>query len=334
MLILSSRKLKKHCGKTFNKYNWSVHIKGEEQMFKKIIMVTVILSALCVLRCFAASELIKIDGSSTVFPITEAVSEEFQISGGGAKVMVGIAGTGGGFKRFCRGETDISNASRPIKAKEIDACKEGNIKYIEIPIAYDGLAVVVNPKNTWVDHLTTSELKTIWEPGAQGVVTKWSQVRSGFPDMEIDLFGPGTDSGTFDYFTEAINGKAAASRGDYTASEDDNVLVEGVGSEEGGLGYFGIAYYEQNKDKLKLIPIDAGKGAITPSKTTVMDGTYAPLSRKLFIYVSNKAIQRPAVRKYVEYYIQNAATLAEEVGYISLPSDMYDEDLTKLQAFK
>jgi phosphate transport system substrate-binding protein len=322
------------CGKFFkNKYNWSVH-KGDDQMIKKIVMVTAVVCTLGVFRCFAASDLIKIDGSSTVFPITEAVSEEFQTSGGGAKVMVGISGTGGGFKRFCRGETDISNASRPIKAKEIDACKEGNIKYIEIPIAYDGLAVVVNPKNTWVDHLTTSELKTIWEPGAQGVVTKWSQVRSGFPDTEIDLFGPGTDSGTFDYFTEAINGKAAASRGDYTASEDDNVLVEGVSSEEGGLGYFGIAYYEQNKDKLKLVPIDAGKGPITPSKTTVMDGTYAPLSRKLFIYVSDKAIQRPAVRKYVEYYIQNAATLAEEVGYISLTSGMYDEDLTKLQAFK
>ena len=197
-----------------------------------------------------AADLIRIDGSSTVFPITEAVAEEFGKTGGG-KVMVGISGTGGGFKRFCRGETDISDASRPIKDTEKALCKSNGVEYIEIPVAFDGLAVLVNPANTWVNSLTVDELKSIWEPEAQGVVTKWSQVRGDFPDVEIRLFGPVTDSGTFDYFTEVINGKSGKSRGDYTASEDDNVLVEGIASEKNGLGYFGIAYYEQNKDKLK-----------------------------------------------------------------------------------
>lgn len=282
---------------------------------------------------FAAGDLIKVDGSSTVFPITEAVSEEFQTNGGNAKVMVGISGTGGGFKRFCRGETDISDASRPIKAKEIDACKESNIEYVEIPVAYDGLSVVVNPKNTWVDYLTVAELKKIWEPSAQGTITKWSQVRSSFPDEPISLFGPGTDSGTFDYFTEVVNGKVSASRGDYTASEDDNVLVEGVSSEKGALGYFGVAYYEANKEELKIVPIDGGKGKITPSQETVKDGTYSPLSRQLFIYVNSKAVQREAVRKFVEFYIENAPALVEEVGFIPLNSEEYDKALEKFQAF-
>ena len=217
-----------------------------------------------------AADLIRIDGSSTVFPITEAVAEEFGKNGGG-KVMVGISGTGGGFKRFCRGETDISDASRPIKDTEKALCKSNGIEHIEIPVAYDGLAVMVNPANTWVDSLTVDQLKRIWEPEAQGFITKWSQVRSGFPDEEIRLFGPGTDSGTFDYFTEAINGKSGKSRGDYTASEDDNVLVEGIASEKGGLGYFGLAYYEQNKDKLKLVAIDNGNGPVKPSLETVMN---------------------------------------------------------------
>jgi phosphate transport system substrate-binding protein len=284
-------------------------------------------------RAFAAAELIKIDGSSTVFPITEAVSEEFQSHGGGAKVMVGISGTGGGFKRFCRGETDISDASRPIKAKEVDACKEGNITYVELPMAYDGLSVVVNIQNTWVDHLTVAELKKIWEPSAQGVVTKWSQIRSSFPDEPISLFGPGTDSGTFDYFTEVINGKAGSSRGDYTASEDDNVLVEGVSSEKGAIGYFGLAYYEQNKDKLKVVPIDGGKGPVEPSMITVKNGSYSPLSRPLFIYVNSAAVKREAVRKFVQFYLENAPGLVEEVGYIPMKSEEYDQTKNKFQSF-
>jgi len=243
--------------------------------------------------------------------------------------MVGISGTGGGFKRFCRGETDISDASRPIKDKEKVACKESGIQFVELPVAYDGLAVMVNPKNTWVDHLTVAELKKIWAPESQGVVTKWNQVRDSFPDEPISLFGPGTDSGTFDYFTEAVNGKAGSSRGDYTASEDDNVLVEGIATEKGAVGYFGIAYYEQNKDRLKIVPVDDGKsdngdGPIEPSTETVMDGTYQPLARPIFIYVSVASAQKENIRKYVEFYLDNAPGLVEEVGYIPLQDESYE----------
>lgn len=292
----------------------------------KLILST--LMAVSVALPVLAADIIKVDGSSTVFPITEAVSEEFGKTGGG-KVMVGISGTGGGFKRFCRGETDISNASRPIKSTEKTACKESSIDFIELPIAYDGLAVVVNPKNTWVDYLTVEELKKIWSPDSQGTVTKWSQVRDGFPDEPIVLYGAGTDSGTFDYFTEAINGKSGSSRGDYTASEDDNVLVEGVGSEKGGLGYFGLAYYEQNKDRLKIVPIEDGKsengeGPIAPSMETVMDNTYQPLARPIFIYVSAAAAEKANIAKYVEFYLDNATELVEEVGYIPLQPESYE----------
>jgi len=286
---------------------------------------------------YAKAEVVKVDGSSTVFPITEAVAEEFQKSSGGIKVMVGISGTGGGFKRFCRGETDVSDASRPIKASEISACKEGGVEYIELPVAYDGLAVVVSKDNDWVDSLTVKELKKIWEPDAQGVVTKWSQVRSAFPDENLALFGPGTDSGTFDYFTEAINGKSGKSRGDYTASEDDNVLVEGVSSEKGGLGYFGLAYYEANKNKLKLVPVDDendgnGSGPITPSSETVMNSTYQPLARPIFIYINAAAAKKEYVRKFVEYYLKNAAGLVEEVGYIPLQDESYDAALKRFES--
>jgi phosphate transport system substrate-binding protein len=278
-----------------------------------------------------AADLIRIDGSSTVFPITEAVAEEFGKTGGG-KVMVGISGTGGGFKRFCRGETDISDASRPIKDTEKALCQSNGIEYVEIPVAFDGLAVLVNPANTWVDSLTVNELKRIWEPEAQGFITKWSQVRSGFPDEEIRLFGPGTDSGTFDYFTEVINGKSGKSRGDYTASEDDNVLVEGIASEKNGFGYFGIAYYEQNKDKLKLVAIDNGDGPVKPSLETVMNDTYKPLARPIFIYVSKPAVKNNnKVKKFVEFYLQNAAPLVEEVGYIPLASQDYEQQLASFQ---
>ena len=276
-----------------------------------------------------ASAIIAIDGSSTVYPITEAVAEEFQKANTNDRVTVGISGTGGGFKRFCAGETDISDASRPITKGEDDACAAKGIKYVELPVAYDGLAVLVNPKNTWVDHFTVAELKKIWAPDSQGKVVKWSQVRAGWPDRELHLFGPGTASGTYDYFTEAINGKQGASRGDYTASEDDNVLVQGVSTDEGGLGYFGYAYYEQNKNKLKLIPVDDGrddngKGPILASPDTVRDGTYQPLSRPLFIYPKTTALDRPEVKGFVEYYLKEGPSLVEQVGYIQLGDRGYE----------
>ncbi|OHB56686.1 MAG: hypothetical protein A2173_01785 [Planctomycetes bacterium RBG_13_44_8b] len=282
------------------------------------------------------AKIIEIDGSSTVYPITEAVAEEFQKLYRDVKVVVGISGTGGGFKRFATGETDISDASRPIKSKEADLCKRNGIEYIELAIAYDGLAVMVNPENKWVDFLTTTELKKIWEPNSQNVVTKWSQVRAGFPDKEIRLFGPGTDSGTFDYFTEAICGKSGASRGDFTASEDDNVLVQGIAFDTAALGYFGLAYYEQNADKLKIVPIDDGddsngKGAIIPSQETVREGTYRPLSRPIFIYVSTKSLAKNEIMDFVEFYIKHAPELSKEVGYIPLPDEMYKNSLEKLQ---
>lgn len=307
-------------------------------MKRSIGLIMAVVLGVCAFNqeVMAATKLIKVDGSSTVFPITEAVAEEFQKQYPGIKVMVGISGTGGGFKRFGRGETDISDASRPIKPKEVELCKENNINYIELPVAYDGLAVMVNPKNTWVDYLTVKELKKMWEPAAQGTITKWSQIRSGFPDKEIRLFGPGTDSGTFDYFTEAICGKSAASRGDYTASEDDNVLVEGIASDPQALGYFGLAYYEQNKDKLKIVPIDDeddanGKGPIKPTLDTVKDSTYQPLARPIFIYVSTKASQKEEVQKFVEFYLKNAKELVSEVGYIPLPDEAYEAALERFQ---
>ncbi len=294
-----------------------------------LIFLTAIIVMLAAKLALAADP-VKVDGSSTVFPITEAVAEEFGKTGGG-KVIVGISGTGGGFKRFCRGETDISDASRPIKPKEIDACREGGVQYLELKVAFDGLAVVVNPQNTWVDYLTVEELKKIWEPGAQNVIMKWSQVRGGFPSEDIQLFGPGTDSGTFDYFTEVINGKADSSRGDFTASEDDNVLVEGVASSEGGLGYFGLAYYEENMDRVKVVPVKGKGDAVVPARDTVLNGTYAPLSRPLFIYVNKESLRtKPVVAKFVRYYLENAPALSEEVGYVPLPQSEYEAGLSKI----
>lgn len=285
----------------------------------------------------ASAELIKVDGSSTVFPITEAVAEDFQKAKKGAeKVTVGISGTGGGFKKFCRGETDISNASRPILKKEMEACAKEGIKYIELPVAFEGLTVVVNPQNTWVKSMTVAELKKLWEPAAQGTITKWNQINPAWPDASIKLFGPGADSGTFDYFTEAIVGKAKSSRGDFTASEDDNVLVQGVSRDKNGLGYFGMAYYEENKKKLKAVPIveKEGKPAVLPSFDTVKNGTYQPLSRPIFIYVSNKAYDRPEVREFVEFYIKNAPKLVKEVKYVPLPDSAYKLALENFKARK
>jgi phosphate transport system substrate-binding protein len=275
----------------------------------------------------AAEKIVKIDGSSTVYPITEAVAEEFQNSKKGAiKVTVGISGTGGGFKKFCRGETDISEASRPILQKEMDACKEAGVQYIELPVAYDALSVVINPKNDWIKSMTVEELKKMWAPAAQGSVKTWKQVNSAWPDKPLKLFGPGADSGTFDYFTEAIVGKAKSSRGDFTASEDDNVLVQGVSSDIGGLGYFGYAYYEANQGKLKAVPIvaKAGAPAVEPSPETVMNGTYQPLSRPLFIYVNATAAAfKPEVKEFINFYLANVPQLAKEVKYVPLPANEY-----------
>ena len=274
------------------------------------------------------SGMIRVDGSSTVFPISEAMAEEFKRANPKVDVSVGISGTGGGFQKFCRGETDISDASRPIRATEMEACQKGGIEFIELPIAYDGLAITVNPKNSWATSMTTAELKTLWEPGAQGKVTRWSQVRKGWPDREVHLFGAGVDSGTFDYFTEAINGKEKASRGDFTQSEDDNVLVQGVGGDELALGFIPLAYVEQNKDKLKSVPVDDGKadngnGPISPSFETVRDGTYQPLSRPLFLYVARKAADRPEIQKFVESYFTQP-DVVREVGYVELTPEIYD----------
>ncbi|MBL8491097.1 MAG: PstS family phosphate ABC transporter substrate-binding protein [Rhodocyclaceae bacterium] len=276
-----------------------------------------------------AQALVKIDGSSTVFPITEAVAEEFQKSKKGAvRVTVGISGTGGGFKKFCRGEIDISDASRPILKKEMDDCKAAGIKYIELPIAFDALTVVMNPKNTFLKEIKVSELKTIWEPAAQTKVTKWNQVNAAWPDQNLKLYGPGADSGTFDYFTEAVVGKAKSSRGDYTASEDDNVLVQGVSRDAGGLGYFGFAYYVENKDKLKAVPVINSKGkAVLPSLETVIDGSYEPLSRPIFIYVNAKAVDRPEVKEFVEFYLKHGGKLAKEVKYVPLSDADYKHAL-------
>ena len=271
---------------------------------------------------------IQIDGSSTVFPITEAVAEEFQKANPGVRVTVGISGTGGGFQKFCRGETDISDASRPISTSEIDACRQAGIDYIELPVAYDGVAIVVNPKNTWASHVTVAELKRLWAPEAQGKVTRWSHVRTGWPDREIHLFGAGVDSGTYDYFTEAIVGKAKSSRGDFTSSEDDNVLVQGVSGDEAALGFLPLAYVEQNKSALKLLAVDDGRadngdGPVTPSAETVRNGTYQPLSRPLFIYVSRRAADRPEVQRFIEQYFASQE-LMREVGYVELTPEIYD----------
>jgi phosphate transport system substrate-binding protein len=273
---------------------------------------------------FAAGPIVTVDGSSTVFPITEAVAEEFQKDKKGAvKVTVGISGTGGGFKKFCRGEIDISDASRPIKKSEMEDCAKAGIKYVELPIAYDALTVVIHPQNTWAKNLTVADLKKIWEPDAQGKITNWSQVRPDFPDVPLKLYGPGTDSGTFEYFTEAIVGKAKASRADYTASEDDNTLVQGVSRDKGGLGYFGYAYYAENTKKLGAASIDGGKGPVLPSEKTVEDGTYVPLARPIFIYVSEKALEKPEVKEFVDFYMKNAPKLVKEVRYVPLPASIY-----------
>lgn len=283
------------------------------------------------LKALAGGAIIKIDGSSTVFPITEAMAEEFQTAEKGAtKVTVGISGTGGGFKKFCRGETDIQDASRPIQASEMEVCKQAGIKYLELPVAYDAIAIVVNPKAKWLEEITVEELKKMWSPEAQGKITKWNQVNPKWPDAPIKLFGPGTDSGTFDYFTEAIVGKSKSSRGDYTASEDDNVIVQGVSQDINSLGYFGLAYYESNKSKLKALKIVGGEKSpqknkgVLPTKETVENSSYFPLSRPIFIYINEASLKKSEVKRFTEFYINNATTLVPSVKYVALPKKIYD----------
>ncbi|HEY8380251.1 MAG TPA: PstS family phosphate ABC transporter substrate-binding protein [Nannocystis sp.] len=273
---------------------------------------------------------IEIDGSSTVYPITEAVAEEFMLATGrGVQVTVGVSGTGGGFKRFCAGETAISNASRPIKATERGACEAAGVRYLELPVAYDGIAVVANPSNDFVECLTVEELRRIWQPGS--LVRRWSDVRPGWPATEIRLYGPGTDSGTFDYFTGEVVGEEGASRPDYTASENDNVLVQGVSGDPGALGYFGFAYYEESADQLKLLGVDNGEGCVQPTVDAIRTGRYAPLSRQVFIYVNEAALARPEVAAFVRFYLEHAGVLAREVGYVPLEPSMYRDGLQKVE---
>lgn len=292
---------------------------------KKAILALSVLALVGIAPRAAQAQIVQIDGSSTVFPVTEAVAEEFQkLKKGKVKVTVGIAGTGGGFKKFCRGEIDVSNASRPILKSEIEDCKKSGVQFIELPVAYDALTVIVNPKNDWVKSITVPDLKKMWEPAAQGKVSTWNQIRPEWPNSPLKLFGPGADSGTFDYFTEAIVGKAKSSRGDFTASEDDNVLVQGVINDRNALGYFGFAYYIENQAKLKALAVDGGKGAVSPSPKTVEDGTYQPLSRPIFIYVSKKSLDaKPEVKEFIDFYLKNAAKLVKDVKYVALPPRAY-----------
>ncbi len=276
--------------------------------------------------------LIKVDGSSTVYPITQGVVKAYQANPENkSQVQVSISGTSGGFEKFCAGETDISNASRPINQSEMAACKKNDISYMELPIAFDALTIAVNPQNNWAKDITVAELKKIWEPGAEGKITKWNQVRSSWPDRPIKLYGAGDKSGTFDYFTEAIVGKAKASRKDYTASEDDEVLVAGINKDPGALGYFGYAYYEENKDKLKVLAVNSGKGAVLPSPETVEKAKYQPLSRPLFIYVNLwSSKNKTVVYKFADFYIKNAAKTAVSVGYVPLSEEAYKLDYVHL----
>ena len=269
---------------------------------------------------------ITIDGSSTVFPVSEAVAEEFGIlTGGNVRVTVGLSGSGGGFKKFCNGETDISNASRPIKGSEVAACAEAGIEFVEVPVAIDGLSVMTNPANDYIDCMTIAELHTLWGPDAEGSVMKWNQIRPEWPDENIRLYGPGVDSGTFDYFTEVVNGEGGASRGDYTASEDDNVLVQGISGDKHSLGFFGYAYYAENQDKLKLVGVDGGAGCVTPNDATIEDGRYQPLARPLFIYIRKDSLAKPYMAEYARFHLsaEGGQQLVRDVGYLPYPQEVY-----------
>ncbi len=275
---------------------------------------------------------IEIDGSSTVFPISVAAAEIFREENPKVQIPVGISGTGGGMKRFIVGETTISNASRPIKEKESSVASENGIEFTELEIAFDGLSVVVNKTNNWVECLTTEELNMIWDTGSD--VNSWNQIRPSFPDVKLNLYGPGTDSGTFDYFTDVINGEEGKTRADYTPSEDDNVLVMGVSGDKGALGYFGYAYYIENEEDLKLLSIDGGNGCISPSSSTINEGTYSPLSRPMYIYVNNSELSRPEVYEFLKFYLENGTMLAEEGGYVGLSEVNYGESLSIISKYK
>jgi len=284
------------------------------------------------LACGAAlAQSVKVDGSSTVFPVTEAVAEEFQKANRNLKVTVGISGTGGGFKKFCRGETDVQNASRPILAGEMKDCKAAGVQYVELPVAFDALTVVVHRSNP-LKEISIDDLKKMWEPAAQGKIMRWKDANPAFPDLPLQLFGAGSDSGTFDYFTEAVTGKSKSSRGDFTASEDDNVIVQGVSRSRNALGFFGFAYYEENKDKLRALNISwKGGKAVEPSAANVLNGTYQPLSRPIFIYVNAKSLAKPEIKAFAEFYMKNAPKLVKEVKYVPLPAKGYAYNLEALQ---
>lgn len=292
-----------------------------------LLFAIVALSAGCVNKGPGGKESkwIRMDGSSTVYPVSEAVAEDYRRLDAHTIVTVGLSGTGGGFKKFCRGEADICDASRPITAAEDAACRADSMEYIELPIAFDGIAIVVNKENNWLDKISVSELKKMWQPDAQDKLINWSDIEPNWPKEELHLFGTGTASGTFDYFTEAINGKAKAIRGDYTASANPNVLVEGIAKDRYALGFFGLAYYNSNKENLRLVPVGMNDStAVSPSENSIRNGRYQPLSRPLFIYVSAKAAGRENVKAFVDFYLNNAAKLTEEVGYVSLPGKIYD----------
>ncbi len=306
-------------------------------MIKKSFSILSLLGIAVLGTNIAHAQVIKVDGSSTVYPITEAVAEEFQKAKKNAvKVTVGISGTGGGFKKFCRDELDISDASRPITKSEMELCKAAGIEYIEMPVAFDALTVVINPKNAFLKQATIAEMKMLWEPAAQGKIMKWNQINPAWPDAPVKLFGAGADSGTFEYFTEAMVGKAKSSRGDYTASEDDNVLVPGVSRDVNAIGYFGYAYYAENTAKLKALPIvnpKTGK-AVEPSAANVENGTYAPLSRPIFIYVKAKSLAKPEVKEFIEFYMKNGAKLTKEVKYVPLPAHAYTGNIEHMNKKK
>ncbi|CAM4050733.1 PstS family phosphate ABC transporter substrate-binding protein [Gillisia limnaea] len=304
---------------------------------KKLILITAV--TFSVLSCGnnkkdQEGNGISIDGSSTVFPVTAAIAEEFRTEDPDVNVTIGVSGTGGGFQKFAKGDIDIANASRSIKEEEKAIANENNINFIELEVAYDGLAVIINPENDWVQCFTVDQLRKIWEPAAQGTITRWNQINPEWPDEEIHLYGPGVASGTFDYFTEAIMGESGSSRGDYTASEDDNVLVQGVAGDKFGLGFFGLAYFEENRNKLKIVGVDGGQGCIEPTVETVSNGTYAPLSRPLFIYVNSSSIQNnPKVIDFVNFYLNEAPSLLKDVGYVPLTPEEYKREQDKFKNF-
>ncbi len=306
--------------------------KNVKSIFKRLpLAVALLATAIFLFGCGepldedALRGTVKVDGSSTVFPITEAVSEEFQLENRGVRVTVGLSGTGGGFKKFTTGETDISNASRPIKEEEIKLAEENGVEFVELTVAFDGLSVAVHQDNDWAKNMTRAELKKIWYRGSK--IMTWRDIRKGWPNRKLKLFGPGTDSGTFDYFTEMINGEEDVSRNDYTASEDDNTLVQGLMNEKDALGYFGYAYYVENRENLNVVAVDGVK----PTNDTIRSGEYSPLSRPLFIYVNLESLEREELRAFVDFYLENAAFLAEQVGYVALEAKGYEEQVTKLQ---